>query len=152
MKNIIALMLILFPCITFAAETSICVQSQNPAGGQNCYPVSPGSPFPAGGSLASSVTNSSSTITAGGTFQTIAAAKTNRQSIDFVNICNVAGNCSATTDECYLYFGTLGSAATTDSIPVAPGQEYLRSAGTIPSAALNATCTTTSDKFYLQTQ
>lgn len=155
MKNIIILLILLFPGIGYAAETSICIQSQSTTpgqSGQNCYPATPGMPLPAGGSLASPVTNSSSTITTGGTFQTIAAAKTNRQSLDFVNICNIAGNCTTTTDECYLYFGTLASATTSNAIPVGPGQEYLRSSGTIPSAAINATCATTSDKFYLQTQ
>lgn len=115
-----------------------------PGGASTCYLAS--------GAIPSSVTNSAGSITTGGTFQTIAAANTARKTLDFVNICNVAGNCNATTDVCYLYFGTLGSATTANSIPVSAGQEYIRSTGTIPSAAINATCTATGDKFYLQTQ
>lgn len=108
--------------------------------------------FYPGGATPSAVTNLSGSITTGGTFQTVSAGTDARKTLDFVNICNVAGNCTATTDVCYLYFGVLGSASTTNSIPVSAGQEYLRSSGTIPSAAINVTCTSTGDKFYLQVQ
>lgn len=155
MKKYVLLLLLLFPAIAMADQTSICVQTQSTTpgqSGQNCYPVAPGSPLPTGGSLATAVTNSSSTITTGGTFQTVAATNNKRQSLDFINICNVTGNCTATTDICYLYFGVLASATTTNSVPIAAGYEYLRSSGTIPSAPINVTCTSTGDKFYLQVQ
>lgn len=94
--------------------------------------------------------NVSGTITTGGTFQQAAAAVNpgGRFSIDFQNR-------SGNGDACYLYFGTTAAANTAGTgkaIKVADGQEYLRSNGAIPSDAVQVTCTTTSDAFYLAVQ
>lgn len=100
----------------------------------------------------SSQTNSASTITTGGTFQTISASSVTRQSFDFVNVCSVAGNCTATTNYCYVYVGASGTPSTGNSIPVPPGGEYLRSTGAVPTDAIKATCAGTGDKYYLSVQ
>jgi hypothetical protein len=100
----------------------------------------------------SSQTNSASTITTGGTFQTIAASSTSRRSLEFQNVCNKSGNCTATTDNCYLYIAGSGTPTTAKSIVVAPGQSYLRSSGAIPSDAIQATCDSNGDAYYLAVQ
>lgn len=96
------------------------------------------------------------TVTVGGTFQTVATtgAPSVRQSIEFVNVCSVSGNCNATTDVCYVYMGS-GTANTANSIivqPSTPGNSYLRSSGAIPNDAIQVTCTATGDKFLLNVQ
>lgn len=114
-------------------------------------PVIPGSSFSIPN--ASATTDASSTITLGGTFQTIAAANTARRSFEFVNICGVTSACTATTNYCYLFFAAFGSPSkTTDTIPVAPGASYLRSSGSIPSDAIQATCDGTGDHYRLAVQ
>ncbi len=90
-------------------------------------------------------TNGSTTITTGGTFQQLAGPQSNRLSLDFQN---KSGN----GDACYLFFGVNASATTAKSIKIADGQEYLRSSGGIPSAAIQATCTTTGDAVYFDSQ
>ncbi len=97
-------------------------------------------------------TNSSGTIATGGTFQTIAIANTTRASFEFHNVCTVAGNCNATTDNCYLFVAAAGVPTTANSIIVPPGSAYLRSQGAVPSNAIQATCAGTGDKFYLSVQ
>lgn len=109
-------------------------------------------PTSGGTSVAAASTNSSSTITVGGTFQTILAASTARKSFEFQNICNVAGNCNATSDACYLYIAASGSPTTGNSMNLPAGGYYLRSAGSIPGDAVQATCTASGDKFYLAVQ
>lgn len=101
---------------------------------------------------ASSTTPGDSTITVGGTFQTIAAASTSRKSLDFVNVCNVGSNCTTTGNLCYLYIAASGTPTTANSIPVVPGQEYIRSSGVVPSDAIQATCDGTGDHFALKVQ
>lgn len=93
----------------------------------------------------------SGSVTTGGTFQTITLPTGVRNSLEFMNICNIAGNCTATTDECYIHFGS-DSATVANSIPVDPDREYLRSTGVIQNDTLQVTCTTTADKFYLKLQ
>lgn len=90
-------------------------------------------------------TNLSSTVTVGNTFQQIAASSTARFSFEFQND---AGN----GDKCWLYWGTTGSATKAKSVIVLDGQVYLRSAGAIPSDAIQVTCTTTADAYYAETQ
>lgn len=93
------------------------------------------------------VNTGSSTVTVGGTFQQGAAAGI-RKSIDFQNR-------SGNADACYLYFGTTAAANTAGTgkaIKVADGQEYLRSTGSIPADAVQVTCATTADAFYLAVQ
>ncbi len=101
---------------------------------------------------ANATSNTSSTITTGATFQTIAAANGSRKSVEFVNVCNISGNCVSTSDNCYLFFAISGSPTTAKSVVVGPGQEYLRSQGSIPADAIQATCDGTADKYYLAVQ
>lgn len=102
--------------------------------------------------LASSATDGSGTITTGGTFQTVAAASTTRKNLEFTNICNTTGNCTATTNMCYVFIAVSGTPTTANSIPVPPGTQYIRTDGSIPTNAIQATCAGNSDKFALKTQ
>lgn len=98
-------------------------------------------------------TEASSTITAGGGFQTVAAASTTRQSLEFDNLCLKAGACTATTNFCYLFFAASGTPGeTTNAIPIPPGWSYIRSVGSIPSDAVQATCDGTGDHFRFAVQ
>lgn len=120
---------------------------------QNCLAPTSGGALPvAPAASPSSQTNSASTITTGGTFQTIALADTARKSFDFQNLCSKTGNCTATSNNCYLFIAGSGSPTLATAILVAAGQEYLRSAGAIPSDAIQATCDGNGDKFYLAVQ
>lgn len=94
---------------------------------------------------ASTTTNDASTITTGLTFQQIAASASGRLSFDFQN---KSGN----GDNCYIYFGTTASATTAKSIIVTDGWEYLRSAGAVPSDAIQVTCATSGDAYYASVQ
>lgn len=94
-------------------------------------------------------TNSSGQITVGKTFQSIAPQSLTRQQFSFQNVCNKAGNCSTTTDLCYLYMEDNGVPTLSNSLIVTAGQEYLRSVGRIPGAAIQATCDTSGDNFRL---
>ncbi len=100
----------------------------------------------------SSQTNASGTITVGSTFQTIAALSATRKSFEFQNICSKSGNCTALTNNCYLFVGASGSPSISNSILVPAGASYLRSSGAIPTDAIKATCDGTSDAYYLSTQ
>lgn len=96
--------------------------------------------------------NQSGTVVTGGTFQVGAISAQSRKSLSFENICNKSGNCSATSDLCYLYMEDSGTPTTANSLIVQPGQEYLRSVGQIPQAQIQVTCDSSSDKFRLVTQ
>lgn len=139
------------PVLPGFLTTSGCPGSLSP-----CYlPYSDANPLPVTVSTsgsASPTTNSSSAITTGGTFQTISASSTARKSFDFVNLCNITGNCTTINNLCYIYLGATGTPTTANSIPVGPGQEYLRADGAIPSDAIRVTCDGTADKFYLGLQ
>lgn len=102
--------------------------------------------------VAVTATNSSTTVTTGGTFQTVAAANAARKSLEIVNACNVVTNCTTTSNYCYVFIAGSGSPSKANAIPLAPGQGYLRSSGTVPSDAIQATCDGTGDKFYLAVQ
>lgn len=98
-------------------------------------------------------TEASGTVTTGGTFQQIAAANVTRQSMEFVNLCLVPSACTATTNNCYLFFAASGSPGkTTDAITIPPGWSYLRSTGSIPSDIVQATCDGTGDHFRFAVQ
>lgn len=107
-------------------------------------------PLPISGTIsatpvaASATTIANGTVTTGGTFQQIAAANASRLSFEYQN--NNAAH------DCYIYFGTTGSATTAKSVKVTAGQYYLRSAGAIPSEAIQTTCSNTSDTFYAAVQ
>lgn len=93
----------------------------------------------------------SGTITTGNTFQTITPPAGARNSIEFQNICSVSGNCTATTNLCYINFGS-ATATLVNSIVLQPGQLYLRSNGAIPNDTIKITCNGTGDKFMLKMQ
>jgi hypothetical protein len=101
---------------------------------------------------AHATTNDSTTITTGGTFQQIQATTTSRLSVEVQNICGVGSNCTTTANNCYVYFGTTGSASKTNSTLIPPYGDYLRSNGTIPSDAINVTCDGTADHIMVTVQ
>lgn len=160
----IGLMLV---CVSAWGQGAVGTATSSPAtlsNGQLAYPsydlsnnlrvtqsTSPSSPLNTVGTPAAQ-TNSANTITTGGTFQTISAASSTRKSFEFQNICTKAGNCTATTDNCYLFIAASGTPTTANSIVVGPGQAYLRSTGSIPSNAIQATCDSNGDHYYLAVQ
>ena len=87
--------------------------------------------------------NSSATITSGNTFQTVLAALSNRQSLTIQNN-NTNG------DNCWIFVGST-SATTGTSILLAPGGGYQRYYPYVPSDAIQATCATTNDTLYIDT-
>ncbi len=92
-------------------------------------------------------TNASATITVGATFQTVLAARANRQSLTIQNNNSI----STGTEYCYIFVGS-ASANTGNSIILAPGGSYSRYYPYVPSDAIQATCTTTSDTLYIDWQ
>jgi hypothetical protein len=102
-----------------------------------------------------STLNASVTIATGNTFQTILASNVGtaarRQSLTIQN--------NNTTDSCWLSFGKIGSttitagnAAKASSILLLAGGSYTRYWPYVPNDEIEATCTTTSDTLYLDTQ
>ena len=92
-------------------------------------------------------TNSSTTITTGGTFQTVLPALGTgavRRSITIQN--NNTG-----ADNCWVFLGT-GAATTARSILLPTGGSYQRYYPYVPSDAVQMTCTTTGDSVYIDTQ
>lgn len=83
-------------------------------------------------------------ITTGGTFQQISAGTFLRKSFEFYN--NNAAH------PCYLYFGTTAAATQAKSVVVIAGAYYGRFANSVPSDAIQVTCSTTSDTFWAQEQ
>src|SRR5712672_1569908 len=92
-------------------------------------------------------TNRSIVITTGGTFQTVLTASTSKLSVTIQNNNSI----STGTEYCYIYVGS-GTATTANSIILAPGGSYQRYFPFIPSDIIQATCTTTSDTLYIDTQ
>jgi hypothetical protein len=163
MTKWLALLFLLVPTLALAQSTAQPVQpgsittSGCPSGFLSCFsPYSGTNPLPVtpsgSGAVPAATTNSASTIVTGGTFQTIASASTTRKSVEFENVCLKSGNCTATTNNCYLYIAASGSGTTANSIVVPPGASYLRANGTIPSDAVSATCDGTGDHYYLSIQ
>lgn len=97
-------------------------------------------------SIVAQTTNSSVAITAGGTFQTILAAVTQNNQRRSLTISN-----NNATDSCRLFIGS-GTATVGNSIMLLPGGSYTRYYPYIPSDAIQATCTTTADTLYVDTQ
>lgn len=124
-----------------------------PAYGQNAQNSSP---TVGGWAENASTVNSSVTITTGGTFQqvlpSILGTSTRRQSLTIQNnngnpTCEAAANC----DYCYMYLGS-GTASEGKAIELAAGQAYTRYWPYVPSDAIQATCTSSSDTLYVDTQ
>lgn len=101
---------------------------------------------PASAQTVAQTTNGSVTITTGGTFQTVLPAVTltsQRRSLTIEN--------NNATDSCWLFIGA-GSATKGTSILLLPGGSYTRYYPYVPSDAIQATCATTSDSVYVDTQ
>ena len=166
MKTILAaLLIVLMPILAWAQNTATPVQPgyistsgcHSPALTPCFIPYNAANPMPITGTATTPwiTTGASSTITVGGTFQTISAANASRHSFEFTNICGNAGACNATTDNCYLFFASFGDAnpnITTTAFKIPPGGSYLRSSGSIPSDAIQATCDGTGDHFRMAVQ
>lgn len=92
--------------------------------------------------------NSSVLITTGNTFQTVLASNfgtfTQRQAL------TIANN-NTNTDNCWIFLGS-GTATKATSILLTPGGSYTRYWPFVPSDAIQATCTTTSDSLYVDVQ
>lgn len=122
------------------------VQADSPAPG---VPVS-------GNVINRSTVNSSKVITTGNTFQTILPSilgtTTQRQSLTIEN--------NNASDGCWITFGvlangtkiTVGNAAVASSILLLAGEAYTRYWPYVPSDEFEATCATSSDTLYVDTQ
>lgn len=93
--------------------------------------------------------NGSITITAGNTFQqvlaVIGAPPTPRRSITIQNN-NTNG------DNCWVFIGATATATKATSMLLGPGGSYQRYFPYLPSDNIAATCATTSDTLYVDTQ
>lgn len=96
---------------------------------------------------AAATTNGSAVITTGNTFQTVlaalAAGNTPRRSLTIEN--------NNASDSCWVFIGS-GSATKGTSILLTFGGSYTRYFPYVPSDAIQATCATTSDTLYVDTQ
>jgi hypothetical protein len=94
-------------------------------------------------------TNASISITTGNTFQQALAAlgapPAQRRSL------TIANN-NTNSDSCWIYIGATASATKALSILLLPGGSYTRYYPYVPSDNIAATCTTTADTLYLDTQ
>jgi hypothetical protein len=97
-------------------------------------------------SINAATTNASVSITTGNTFQTVLAAvvpPSLRRSLTIEN--------NNASDSCWLYIGS-GPATKGASMLLAAGGAYTRYYPYVPSDAIQATCATTSDTLYVDTQ
>lgn len=94
-------------------------------------------PIPAG------TVNASVTIATGNTFQTVLPAG-NRQSLTIENN-------NTNSDNCWIFVGSAVATKAT-SILLLAGGSYTRYFPFIPNDAIQATCTSTSDTLYVDTQ
>lgn len=96
-----------------------------------------------------STLNGSVVIATGNTFQTVLASNfnttTQRQQLTINN------NNTTATDNCWIFLGS-GTASKGASILLVPGASYRREWPFVPSDAIQATCVTSSDTLYLDTQ
>jgi hypothetical protein len=91
-------------------------------------------------------TNGSTTIATGNTFQTVLTALSagaQRRSLTIQN--------NNTTDSCWIFIGS-GAATKATSIVLLAGISYQRYYPYVPSDAIQATCVTTGDSIYIDTQ
>lgn len=97
-------------------------------------------------SINAQTTNGSTTITTGNTFQTVLAALVPpalRRSLTVEN--------NNATDSCWIYVGS-GSATKAAAILLTAGGSYTRYYPYVPSDAIQATCATSNDTLYIDTQ
>jgi hypothetical protein len=92
--------------------------------------------------------NGSVVITLGNTFQTVLAAAASPIRRNSLSIQN-----NNSTDSCWIVIGgALGSATKGTAILLLAGGSYTRYWPYIPSDAIHATCATTNDTLYVDTQ
>lgn len=91
--------------------------------------------------------NGSVVITAGNTFQQVLAALTGNNRRNSITIQN-----NNATDSCWVFVGATASATKGTSILLLAGASYTRYYPYIPSDNIAATCATTSDTLYVDTQ
>lgn len=104
--------------------------------------------FPAAAQVTNAATtNRSVVIATGNTFQTVIAALSTTASPR--NSLTIENNNA--TDSCWLFIGG-GTATKGTSILLLAGGSYARYSPYIPSDAIQATCTTTADTLYADTQ
>ena len=136
MRKLLVPLLIFLGIITYGdkaeSQTAVAIWCNTGVG------INPWVPCPA----FAPTTNGSVTITTGNTFQTVLTAAT-RRSLTVQN--------NNTADNCWLFIGS-GTASKANSILLLPGGSYARYFPYTPSDALQATCATTSDTFYIDTQ
>lgn len=94
-------------------------------------------------------TNGSATIATGNTFQSIISAlgvsPAIRRSMTIQNN-------NTNSDNCWVFIGPTASATKATSILLGPGGSYQRYYPYVPSDNIAATCATTSDTLYVDTQ
>lgn len=95
-------------------------------------------------------TNGSVTIAAGNTFQQVLAALGALPAVPRHSL--TIQNNNTNGDNCWLFIGPTGSATKATSILLGQGGSYQRYSPYIPSDNIAATCTTTSDTLYVDTQ
>lgn len=91
--------------------------------------------------------NGSAIIATGNTFQSVLAAVTNVNKRKSLTIQN-----NNATDSCWIFVGATASATKGTSILLLPGGAYTRYYPYIPSDNIAATCATSSDTLYVDTQ
>lgn len=97
-------------------------------------------------------TNSSAVIATGNTFQTVLAATTTGPGNNPRHSLTIQNN-NTNGDNCWIVVGgVLGSAAKVSAIILSQGQAYTRYYPFIPADAIHATCATSSDTLYIDTQ
>jgi len=104
-----------------------------------------------GQSQAAGTLNSSAVIATGNTFQTVLPALTSTAYPGTPARRSLTINNNNATDSCWIFIGS-GSASKGASILLTAGQTYRRDWPYVPSDAIQATCTTTSDTLYVDTQ
>jgi hypothetical protein len=116
-----------------------------PAFGQN-QPQVQGEPV-SGVAVNRSTVNASAVIAAGGTFQvvlpSIIGTTTQRQELTINN--------NNASDPCYIFIGA-GTATEATALMLNAGSSYRREWPFVPSDEIQATCKTTSDTLYIDTQ
>jgi hypothetical protein len=91
--------------------------------------------------------NASVVIATGNTFQQVLAAATKATKRNSLTIQN-----NNATDACWVYVGPTASATKGTALQLAAGQSYTRYYPYVPSDVIAATCATTSDTLYVDTQ
>jgi|GEM_PF-5166847 hypothetical protein len=94
---------------------------------------------------AAATTNLAGSISAGGSFQQIAASNTSRKSLTVKNPLTA-------TEPLYVFLGSTVSATAATSIDLGPGDSYARTSGVVPSDAVQVMAATTSHPFYADAQ